>query len=946
MTATRRRKAALVVAAVFLLLLAVLALVPLLLRERIDGWLQQAISDQVDAEVAWAGAGISLLRSFPNASLRVDDLSIVGTGSFAGDTLAAVPRLSVTIELPSLLRALRADGPLAVRSVTVDRPAARLLVLEDGARNWEIMRASEETPASEPLELTLRGLAINDARIVYDDREGGVTASLLGLDQQLRGDFRATRFTIDSRTRGDSISVALAGVPMLSNARLEVDTELDVDTDAGVVAVRSGGLRLNDLVLALSGVVGIGEEPEVDLAFDAPGASVHELVSLITPLYAEGGLGQAEAAGTMRVSGWVRGPYGGDAFPALEIDAAIQNGSLRYPDLPLPVGELALDLSVRNPGGDLDSTRVDLRHFRAVAGRSPVEGSFALSTPVSDPAIDMRAVGRLDLEEWGRALPLNGVEEAAGVLEGDIRVQARASDVEAERFDRIVAEGTLDIARFALRSEALPHPLSIEEARFHLSPAFAEVPALRGRIGSSDFDVDGRIDGPLAYAMGDDVLTGSVAVRSGVFDLNEWKSDDELQQIAIPDRVDLTLSAAVDRVVFADLDLRDARGTVRVRDQRATLEDVALDLFGGQLVVDGFYDTSEPDAPRFDVGLGLTSIDIAQAGAELMTMRAFAPVVQYATGRMSTELHLSGALGEDMAPVLNLLSGQGSLETLGLALQGFPGLERLADRLNAEQLRRPALTDITATFHILDGRLHVRPFNVTLGEFGTQVAGSQGIDGTMDYALELQLPRALLGSAANQAVASLVERAAGAGLALEAAEEITLGVALTGTVTEPSIGLDVRGVTGADGVRTALAEGAERRVEAMQERVDSVAAAARLRAEEESLRILAEAERQADALREQARELADGVRREAYERADSLALRGGNALERRLAEGGANRLREEADERADGIVRQADQRADALVGAARERAEQVRSSGAGAGESAPVIDETAAGVQD
>ena len=932
MTATPRRKAAIVVAAALGLLLAVLAIAPFFLRGRIDGWLQQAISGQVDVEVAWASAGVSFLRGFPNASLRVEDLSIVGEGTFAGDTLAVVPRLNVQIELLSLFRALRSDGPLAVRSVTVERPAARLLVLEDGQRNWDVMRESDEPSTGQPLEFSLRGLAIQDARIVYEDRAAGVTASLLGLDQELSGDFTATRFSLDSRTQGDSVSIALPGVPFLSNARLDVATVLDVDTEAGAISVESGDLRLNDLVLMVNGMVGIGAaEPELDLAFSAPDASVRELVSLITPLYAEGGLERAEAAGTMRVSGWVRGPYGGDAFPALEVEAVIEDGSLRYPDLPLPVSELALDLSVRNPGGDIDSTRVDLRRFRAVAGQSPVEGSFALRTPISDPAIEARAIGRLDIEEWGRALPLTGVEEATGVVVADIAVEARLSDVEAERYDRVVAEGTLDIARFALRSEALPHPLSIEEASLRLSPAYAELPSLRGQIGSSDFSVDGRIDGPLGYAMGEDVLSGSVAVRSSVFDMNEWKSDDELQQIALPDRVDLTLSAVVDRVIFADLDLRDARGTVRVHDQRATLEDVSRDVFGGQLVVDGYYDTSEPQTPRFDVGMGLTSIDIAQAGAELMTMRALAPVVEYATGRMSTDLRLSGMLGEDMAPVLNLLSGQGSLETLGLALQGFPVLERLAESLRTDQLRRPALTDISATFHILDGRLHVRPFDVALGEFGTRVAGSQGIDGTMDYALELQVPTALLGAAANQAVASLVERAAGAGVVLEAAEEITLGVVLTGTVAEPSIALDVRGATMADGVRTALAEGAERQVEAMQERVDSVAAAARFRAEAESMRILAEAERQGEALRERARDLAESVRREAYERADSLALRGGNALERRLAEATANRLREEADERADGIVREADERAGELVEAARERAEMTPESGVGAG---------------
>src|SRR5690606_18341357 len=212
-----------------------------------------------------------------------------------------------------------------------------------------------------------------------------------------RGDFRQERFSVDSRTRADSVSLRLAGVPYLSRARLDAAAVLDVDATRGSVSIRSGEIRLNDLLLALNGGVELGEEATgLDLAFRAPDASVRALVSLVTPLYAGGDLARAETSGTISVSGWVRGPYGANAFPALQIDARVDGGSLRYPELPLPVRELALDLSVQNPGGDLDSTRVELRRFRAGAGESPLEGAFAMTAPGSDPAVALRVGGRLD----------------------------------------------------------------------------------------------------------------------------------------------------------------------------------------------------------------------------------------------------------------------------------------------------------------------------------------------------------------------------------------------------------------------------------------------------------------------------------------------------------------------------------------------------------------------
>ena len=56
------------------------------------------------------------------------------------------------------------------------------------------------------------------------------------------------------------------------------------------------------------------------------------------------------------------------------------------------------------------------------------------------------------------------------------------------------------------------------------------------------------------------------------------------------------------------------------------------------------------------------------------------------------------------------------------------------------------------------------------------------------------MPRSLLGGAANEAIAGLVSKAGGAGIDLNAAPEIPLGIQLGGTVTNPSVKADVSSV--------------------------------------------------------------------------------------------------------------------------------------------------------
>jgi uncharacterized protein involved in outer membrane biogenesis len=925
----KKRTRILVAVGVLLALpLVAIALLPVLFGDRIASRAKAEANSAVDARIDWRDAGLSLFGDFPNLTLRLDDLTIAGTGRFAGDTLAKVGRLNVVLDLSSVLANLRRDDPIVVRSVRLDRPRLALRVLEDGAANWDI---AKDTPAStepaRPMTVTLEQLDVRDGALSLDDRQAKLLASVLGFRLLLSGDFAQERFVLETSTHADSVSLDFAGVPYLTRVAVDVAADLDADMRAKKFTFRKNEVRLNDLLLAFSGSTTLAEDhTALDVAFSAPRTEFRHILSLVPAIYARD-FEKLRTSGEFTMSGTVKGNYGERAFPSFTVGAKVTDGAFQYPDLPLPGRDIAFDLSIRNPGGSADSTVVRLDRFHARIGPEPIDGTMVLRTPISDPDVDLRLTGSLDLADVRKTVKLPSVNELAGRIAADIAVRSRLSYIDRKLYDRVSARGTVSVRGLAVKSADLPHPLAISEASLELSPQRAELRSLSGTIGSSDLRLSGYLDNVLPFVLRDDPLRGTATFASRRFNLDEWQSDDDsLEVIPVPANIDFTLQATVGELLYDKLTMTNARGGLRVKDQRVTLERFSVNTLGGEIGVTGFYETTDVTKPTFDVDLQMRDVDIPSAFAALTTVKALAPVARYARGNVSTDLRLAGPLDKNMVPVFTVLDGKGSLRTSDLVLQGLPVLVKVADALKLERLRNPTFDSLRASFQINGGRVHLNPFTVRVGQTALRVAGSHGIDQSLQYTLGLRVPRSELGTGANQVIAGLISRAGKTGIDLQAAEAVELEVRLGGSLTNPTVQTNLGDVVASAGesVKEAAQQEITERVDSAKARAqaqaDSAVEEARRKAQAEAARLIAEAEERAAAIRAEAQKVAETVRREGNARADTLVARASNPIAKAAASAAADRLRKEANNRADQIVREADKRAADLVAEARRKA--------------------------
>ncbi|MCG6958200.1 MAG: hypothetical protein LJF04_19595, partial [Gemmatimonadetes bacterium] len=784
--------------------------------------------------------------------------------------------------------------------------------------------------ASKALAIELQGFEVTDGRVVFEDLNSGLAASLAGLRFTLAGDLTAQRATVTTSAHAERATVRFAGVPYLDGVAMDFRADVDADLAAKHFVFKDNQLRLNDLALAFSGeATQQADGVSMDVRFSAPSTDFGQALSLVPVMYASD-FASLQTSGTFTVEGSIQGTFGKVSLPAFSLKAEVANGMFRYPDLPLPARDIAFALSVDKPVGDADSTVVRLDRFHVVVGDQPLDASMTLRTPVSDPDVAAGVRGTLDLGAAARTVKLRQVQELAGVIEADASVRARLSDVDAGRYDRVDARGSIAAKDLVMRSPELRQPVDVREATLDLTPRRADLRSFDATIGSSDIRAHGWLDNLLGFVLRRDPLQGSATFTSRRFVLDEWKSKDpELEVIPVPAFLDLTLDGTIDSLTYGPLRMTDAHGKVTVKDQKLIMDDFALKTLGGRMAFNGTYDTNDPARPKFDVALKMDSVDVAGASSAFLTVRTLAPVARYARGTFSTQLDLSGVLNKDFTPAFDALNGSGLLNTSRISIDSFPLLQKMASSLSIPRLNNPTLEALRSSIAIRDGRLYVRPFRVALGNLGMSVEGSNGIDQSLSYTLNLALPRAALGSATEQLVQGLAAKAGKAGLDLKAADSVRLGVTVGGTVKAPTleVGLGEAAASAGAQVKEAANAAVGQRLDEGRAKVDSTEAEARRRARAQADSIVAGAEEQAAQVRAEAQKLADQIKAEADRQANDVLAKATNPAARLAAKPVADRIRSEANKKADALMQEANQRADAIVAEARKKADALTGAG-------------------
>ena len=918
-----------------------------MLKGKIKDIAETTANEMLEAKVSLGDVSMNFFSDFPNASLGVKDVAIVGINDFSGDTLANVGELDVVINLASLF-----GDSYEINEVELNDATLSAKLLANGLANWDILISSdsteveEDTTASSPFKLDLDDFTVNNLSVSYDDQMDSMFAAVKGLDLQLVGDisldlqtlaniekfkmaigqliYKDAKGSLGADLRNvsmdfsgsmsdkisnvsttlivDSLSLLMENIPYLSNVKTEAEIELEADLENNKFKFGKNYLKLNEIKANFEGFVHVLESSmDMDLKINTPDIDFKQILSLIPIIYKDD-FASLQTSGNVKLNAFAKGRMAGDTLPELNIDLNIADAMFKYPDLPSAVKDINIAANVRNNGNITDSTQLSVPQLAFNMAGNPFKVSLGVKTPISDPDFNFAANGKLDLGKIAEVIHLEDIS-LKGIFDAALAADGKMSYIDKEEYEKFNIKGDLSLADFVLDMSSLNYDVLINEAKLGFSSQFINLNAGL-TLGESDVALKGKLQNFIQYIMRGETIKGSLDVNSKLLNVSELLGEEESEtaevaedtttgssSIHIPSNLDFALNANIATLLYDGIELKDIIAALSVKDQKAKINSIKANTMGGSLGLSGTFDTQDTLKPVVDFDIDVKDMIIAKVFTDITTANKLVPLLADANGNFSMNMDFHSDMDGELNPILNSINASGNFISKEVGLDSVAALEKIAELVKYPALKNPSLKDINIKFLIKDGRVTADPFETFIQTAKLNVSGSSGLDQTLDYVTTITLP---------ESIKSLVP--------------LAIDVKIGGTFRNPKISI---------GAEKTLENLKETAIETVTKVVDEAKEKAIAAAKESKEKLIQAAIKQKENLVKVAEESGNKLVAKAQQQSDSLQAKANNPIAKAAAKKTGDALVKKAQEQSKKLVNDATASGDKLINNAQKEGDEL-----------------------
>ena len=774
-------------------IIALLFAIPYFFKDQINAKILESINNSVDAKVTFVDADLSLLKSFPQANVTIEKLSIVNNAPFKGDTLVYLGELNLKMSVKELFKSK--EEAINIEAISSKNGLINIIFNKDGIGNFDIALKNKEADKSKskPMSLKIKEYSIENYTFQYYDESSKIRMKLDSLYHSGSGDFASSKLDLVTKSAAN-VSLDMDKINYMKKVPVTLDAVLGIDLEKSKYTFKENKAHINKLPLEFDGFLQmVANGQNYDLKFKTPTSSFENFLGLVPSGYS-GSIKDVKTTGEFTVNGFAKGLFSDTTVPKFNIEIASNNASFQYPNLPKSVRNIVIDTKIINETGILNDTYINLDKISFKIDQDVFVAKATIRNITKNALVDASLKGKINLSNLSKAYPIKMEKPLSGILKADVKTKFDMESVNKSNYQNIDNSGTISLTGFNYSDEK-GKKMAISSAIVQFNPSRVNLQEFKATTGKSDINLSGVLDNFYGFLFKKQELKGNFNMSSDQIAVSDFLTSDEEKKentsgsaMKIPSFLNCTLTAKANKVLYDNLTLTAVSGKLIIKDQKVTLENGKTSLFGGTISFDGSVSTKEK-TPNFKMDLGMNQVDIQQTFTQLEMMKKIAPIAGVINGKLNSSITLSGNLdSKSMTPDLNTLSGNlaGKLASTSLNPSNSNVLKSLGSNLKFLDLQQLNLNDVKANLIFKNGKVEVSPFDVKYQDIKATINGAHGFDQAMNYNIKMDVPAKYLGNEANKLFAKLSTSDA------NKIENIPVNAILTGSFKSPKVTTDMK----------------------------------------------------------------------------------------------------------------------------------------------------------
>ena len=467
----------------------------------------------VQAETRFGNVDLTLLSTFPDAGLVVDDVYIVNRVEGApSDTLARIGKLTVGLDVKAFLK----EKKVIVHQVLLDRAQANLYIGPD-TNNFSIFPTSDSpkeddtSAASLPVLIDINRVKVSDMGIRFANTAAGMDATVEGLDLALRGrldtchadatlkvDGRQLALTMTDSSGAASLDALLQGLCLTLDGKGDMDEALAdlslkvrkgilnaAGTDmvnpalqaskADLITLKAplkaciskgeyaltdkGRLTLADYALDLQGQARLAHDTTpmwIDATLATDGSwQVQPLLALVPAAFMGWQQGM-EVDGKATLAAHAEGTVAEGRIPLVSASVQLADGRFHYPQaLPYKVNKISADIDARLDLSEGGKSSAVINSLKARTQQTSLGMSGKVDDLTGDMLVDAAVTGSTLLADLRPLLPDTLPLDGQAKADIDLKARFRMSQVQAMDLQKMNASGTIRLKEVDMTYDSL-----------------------------------------------------------------------------------------------------------------------------------------------------------------------------------------------------------------------------------------------------------------------------------------------------------------------------------------------------------------------------------------------------------------------------------------------------------------------------------------------------------